>query len=159
METGVRSKFVTGMAWLSIAVSVLLGLLSGLELMAYTMLVSQPELAIQMGLSLQEQTGQFVDMERLPGQLIHQALMHAIFLVVGVPTSIGLLRRREWARKVTILLVAGVTLAMGPQLLWGDLPAQFPRWLTAAVFLLALLVHGDIVRRLMRPEIRAEFTS
>ncbi len=147
------------MGWLSIAVCVLLGGLSVLELVAYGMLASQPELAIQIGLSLQEQSGQFVDMQKLPVQLMNQALTHAVFLLVGVPTAIGLLRRREWARKLTILLVAGVTLAMGPQLLWGELPMQLPRWMTGGVFLLALLVHGDIVRRLMRPEVRAEFSS
>ncbi len=147
------------MGWLSVAVCLLLAVLFAMELVVYAMLIGQPELAIQVGLALQEQTGQFVDMQKLPGQILTQAITHGVFLIVGAPAAIGLLRRREWARKLTLLLVVGVTLAMGPQLLWGELPHPIPRIVTVGIFVLALLVHGDIVRRLMRPEVRAEFSS
>lgn len=154
-----RSKFVTVMGGLSVALSAALGLLSGLELMVFGMLRSQPEVAIQLGLALQEKTGQFVDMEAMPSLLQKQAITHGVFALLGLPIAVGLLRRKEWARKLTLLSIAGVTLSMAPQLLWGALPPQIPRWLTAGVFLVVSAIHADIMRRLMRPEIRAEFTD
>lgn len=148
---------MTVMGWLSIGLSAALGLLSALEFMVFGMLKSQPEAAIQLGLAMQEKTGQFIDVEALPALLQKQAGSHALFALLGLPIGVGLLRRKEWARKATLFLIAGATLSLAPQLLWGALPPQIPRWLTAGVFLVVALIHADIMRRLMRPEIRAEF--
>jgi hypothetical protein len=154
-----RSKFVSSLGWLTIVVSVLLGIFAGIELAAFVMVSNQPELAIQIGLALQQQTGQFVDMNSLPAQLSRQALTHGVTALLGIPVAIGLLKRREWARKLTIFLIVLVTLGMAPQLLFSELPPQIPRWLTAGVFLFAAAVHAGIIRKLMRPEIRSEFQA
>jgi hypothetical protein len=152
-----KSKFVTSLGWFSIALSLLLAILAGFEVFAYGLLSSQPEMAIQLGISLQSKTGQFVDIEQLPQQIMQQALGHGLLACIGFPTAIGLLRRKDWARKITLVLIIGATLSAAPQLLWKPLPASLPRWLAVSIFALVLLVHGKIIRRLMRPEVRAEF--
>ena len=152
-----RSKFVTGLGWFSIVVFVLMGGAAVLLFSVLAVMSTQPEVAIQLGLAIQEQSGQFVDLQVLPEMLRVQAISMGALSLGGLVISIGLLKRKEWARKSTLVVIAVATLGMAPQLLWSELPAAIPRWLTAGIFFLAALVHWDIMRRLMRPDIRAEF--
>jgi hypothetical protein len=155
----VRSKFVTSLGWLTFLLCGLLGLGAVVELIAASMLQNQPEAAVQIGLALQSQTGQFVDVQTLPGMLLRQAFVHGLMTLFGVPAAWGLLKRRNWARKLTIGLVVVATLGLAPPLLLGEIPASIPRALTAAVFVIACVLHGSIIKKLMSPAIVTEFRN
>lgn len=152
-----RSRFVTTLGWLTLALCVFLGVGSGVELLAARMLEAQPEAAVQIGLSLQSQTGQFVDVQALPAMLYRQAMTHGIMAFFGVPAAWGILKRRDWARKLVIVMIVVATLALVPSLLLGEIPSYIPRAATAAIFVIACFVHGGIIKKLLSPEIAAEF--
>jgi hypothetical protein len=155
----VRSKFVTSLGWLTFLLCALLGFGAVVELIAASMLRGQPEAAVQIGLALQSQTGQFVDVQALPGMLFRQAIVHALMTLFGVPAAWGLLKRRDWARKLTVALIVVATLGLAPPLLFGDIPASIPRSLTVAVFVIACLLHGSIIKKLMSPAVVTEFKN
>lgn len=152
-----RSRFVTSLGWLTLALCALLGVGAGVELFAARMLESQPEASVQIGLALQAQSGQFVDVQALPAMLHRQAITHALMALVGVPAAWGLLKRKEWARKLVIAMIVVATLALVPSLLLGEIPSNIPRAATAGIFVIACFVHGGIIKKLLSPELAAEF--
>lgn len=162
-----RSRFVTSLGWLTLVVCAAFAVLAGLELAIFAYLRGNPEVAIQIGLALQERLGEFVDVQSIPPMLLRQGASHALLAIMGVPAGVGLIRRKEWARKLTLAMLLVVTLGSAPSLLLEEVPAGIAaglspllsRSLTLGVFLLICLVHGDIARRLMSAPVRAEFSS
>lgn len=172
-----RSTFVTVTAWIFI---VLAGFTTFGALMQNLMV------------SLMFPTEEIVaavnrDPKAPPGMAIifgHLKLILFLFLALCITTltsSIGLLRRREWARKTFIaVLVLGILWMIGGFALQyfmmssvNDMPgvshastdAQFGIMLKVImgvgvlVSLFFVLLFGWIIKRLMSPEIRAEFAG
>jgi len=152
-----RSKFVTSLGWLTLVLCVVLGIAAAGEIMMARYLAGDPEAASNLATAMQSQSGQFVDVQNIPATLMRQGLINAITALIGIPTGVGLLKRRNWARKVTVAMIVLVTLGLVPTLVFGDLPMGLSRGVSLALFALVCLLHGDIVRRLVSPAVRGEF--
>ncbi len=105
-NVGARSPFVTGVAWLSIALA-LLGVTGALVGAGWGAAVAQAP--------------RLVDSGPLTGWLVAhgawvQAFVAAVLLAMGA-AAVGLLARREWARRVFIALL-GLALAAQGLGLW-----------------------------------------
>ena len=81
-----------------------------------------------------------------------------ILAVAGLVAGRGLLKRREWARKLTIGLVVLLTIGIAP--VWGSeaLGGVSPG-LSVVAFGAACVFHLAIIRRLQQPAVRAEFAA
>ena len=152
-----RSKFVTIMGWITIIWAFFSAVFSVGEFLLARYLSSDPELVIQLGLALQTQTGKFIDAQGIPSMLEQQAITNGLLSLVALPSGIGLLRRKEWARKLTMIAIVVVTLMFAPTLLLAELPAPLSHGAGVVIFIFIALVHGDVVRRLMAPSVREEF--
>lgn len=168
------SPFVTGMAWISIALGVL-GMVSGL--MQAAMLPALPVEAM-----LQQLGGADVALPpALAWMFDHLQLLNLLSLLSSALfawVSWGLLKRREWGRLGFIVFLALGALAgivgavwfghvldglgglggedyVDPMLQTLQSAMRTMMWLGAV---LVLLLHGAIVWKLCTPAIRAEFS-
>jgi hypothetical protein len=172
-----RSAFVTVVAWFGIALGGMSVLVGVLQMVMVSVMFSEGPWA-----ELDQQS--LHDMPRWFGWIFghFQLLVAANLLAMGVllAASIGLLRRRNWARIVIVaLLVLGIVAnlgGLGLQLAMmqsmpgfdaagapADFAASFARMraiilvVSAVVACAFAVLYGWIIRRLSSPAVRSEF--
>jgi hypothetical protein len=170
----VRSTFVDVVAWVFIVLAgfgVLIGILQNIIFFMFF----PDDLFLQLSEAEQETPGAWMF------QYVRFFVAGLLAIMIGVfVTSINLLRRRNWARLVFIgFMILGVVWNLGG-LIWQwsfmmgmplqeDLHPEFERqfqimrnvmvWASAAMAVALSTLFGWIAWKLMRPEIRVEFSS
>lgn len=177
-HTVARSSFVTGLSWFSIAFSCFAILMGAVQALLVFVAFKTGGLGVIM-----EEVARSGEMAGLPWAVqfgfANLKLLALLPLVIGWTTlavSIGLLRRRNWARLVFIAMLVVGTLATigGTSFFWAEpSPFELPngeayvsgvtKLMQTMSFLLFCLnvatvaFHAWIVWRLTRPPIRREF--
>jgi hypothetical protein len=156
-----RSRQVTVVAWLSIVLCALCGLMAGLDTLVLAAMAGSD--ALQSAATDPAVAGlltpEIVAMME-SGAIVPWFAVGTLACVAGLVASVGLLVRREWGRRAFVVLVlAGIPVA------WAGVVAAhvlaWPTWLVAGSYLCALVVTGVhvwLARVLGRDSVRAEFT-
>jgi hypothetical protein len=158
--TAPRSAFITGLAWTSVAAGVL------------AILIASPVFLISLTVPVEDMRAVLREAEKsqpmpaLAGWMVENFRIFSwLFLAAGVVTlaaSIGLLKRRNWARVVFIAMMA-----LGAVAHLGGAVAPFSSGfgvdavtgLAALASLVLAALFGWLVRRLLAEDVRREFRA
>lgn len=172
-----HSFFVTNLAWISIVISALAGLLTGLQVLVFFLWVDDR--------AYQEMLGYLSSQNLLPADLLWlfqrlRTIMMSSFLfsLASLLISVALLQRREWARLAFIALIgvgmigsaAGLYLqfkfyfAAKLSVAAGSVAPLYAmslgaHVLSAGLTVLLLVLSAWLIRRLQTPAVRAEFQA
>ncbi len=172
-----RSFFITNLAWISIVVSAVASLLTGLQVLVFFLWVDD--------LAYQEMLAYLSSQNLLPADLLWLfqrmrpiMLASLLFSLASLLISIALLQRREWARLAFIALIVVGIAGSG-----AGLYLQFKFYfaaklataagtaaplyamglgahvLSTALTVLLMLLSAWLIRRLQSAAVRAEFCS